>query len=181
MKKIFLLLLFLGCQFCFGADINWSIQSGAVASFVGGGSIGAINNIRDNDENTWHGWDTGLLPPLVGNNFTFSQTIDFGVSAPEINLVEIVSTSSVFQCAGLTSLIIELYYSGSWNTVYNIGGGAWAKRTNNQAGTWDDVTKIRVSGAGNTFSGDFHSWGWNNFELRAWGPLAPQGNYSYIY
>ncbi len=156
------------------ADINLSIQVGATASsnIIRGDTIGAINNIRDDNENTNFRVHI-FAPPFGSNNYEFNLDVDFGQTATTINKVEVVSSSDS-DASGCTQYKIYLYYNSAWNLVYTIQNGAaatWAKRTNSQLGTWNNVTKIRVYGYGTALGDEMFpdTAGLNTYELRAWG------------
>ena len=154
----------------YAADINWSIggtASKGTGTLLDESGHADVTTINDNNESTYHG-KGGASGGSGGGSA--EDIITFSTSANSITSVSLVSESGGTQ-GGMASCKIYLYYGGAWNLVYTIwdGPGAlvWATRTNTLAGSWSNVTAIKVAitvafRAGSGF-GRF-------YELRAWGP-----------
>jgi len=158
------------------ADKNWCLEPGASASaniITGSESSGSsgIASIHDNSEATYYGVGV-TVPPGVPGFYSFTAEVDFGESADTISKVALVSETGGTGACTLCKL--SLYYGGAWRdvlTIYSGAGANWGKTTDEQTGTWNNVTKIRVTGQGGCFSsGSPSAATLANYELRAWGP-----------
>ena len=154
------------------ADLNWSL-TGTESEVIRTSSSqgGVIGDINDDDVDSARSVFSQSSPYMEAT-VDFDHIIDFVESVNDINKVELISSGGY--SGVITVCKIYLYYSSSWNEVFDvreaIGSGQWTKRTEYQTGNWSDVTKIKLVVYGGVQPGPGLPVGLYDFELRAWGP-----------
>ena len=150
------------------ADINWSLEGTASkGTWSGATETNDVSTINDDDEGTYH---QGAKAGGGSGGMSFEDIVTFTESANSITSVELVSVAGGSN-GGLQQVDIYLYYSGAYNLVYTVWDGpdatTWTIRTDTQAGSWSNVTAIKVYMQGAYLNGACSG---QVYELRAWGP-----------
>lgn len=152
---------------------NWSSFSGVTAtSVIQAGSIihGTLNDIRDDNTNTWYGVQNSTLE----SNSAFYALINLNPNDgvyPNLTKIEAVVRDLG---NGLTSWTLEIKQSGIWTTIGSgqVGCCAISTISINGSGvtqTWTNVSDVRIHLDG--MPQPNNGGGTALYELRAYGPF----------
>ena len=159
----------------FAANINWSLAGTASKGTWNAVEEGVVASINDDDTGTNHAGGRGVSG---SGGMNYEDIVTFAESANNITKVEMVSAAEGTN-GGITLCEISLYYGGSYNVVHTLpADNTWSSRTDNNTGTWENVTAIKVYWVGAYNSGSCAS---RIYELRAWGPVNDQDSGIRIY
>ena len=175
MRYLLILLFMAVCTVGECADINWCLAGTESINITSGSLNGTAASINDDNEATQGG---GVATGTPTGRLTMTATVVFDEIADLINKIEYVQISqAVFPPVTNNAYRIQLYYNGTWNTIFNATFPQVTKATQSQNGTWKNVEGIRVEVDIIATAGFVPAnIGVACYEIRAFGP-ANTGNY----
>ena len=166
------------CTTGYCADINWSLDGTASGSVSSGTALGTPSNIKDDNTSTYYGVNSfgGSLPVA-----TYTATVTFAESADLLTSVNVTHAVQILGIPRGVAMTVDLFYSGSWNTIINVSFPTYngTTQTNSATGNWTDVTAIRYNFTGGASANIIFPnpiIDHRTYELRAFGPVNSTGN-----